>query len=357
MANKNKRFCVFCGEKPVSKSNEHVIPLWLIKLTGDPKRLIRIGPLINNKERGLLEIPFDQFQFPACVKCNEQFGELEDSVKPVIENLIAFKEVSSADMDVLLDWFDKVRIGLWLGYHQLLDKNYWKIIPNFHISDRIGMKDRAIIIYRSRDQSKRINFTGVNTPAFAHSPTCFTLTINNLCFTNISCDFLLAKRSGLPYPKTIFVNWENQILIRLPLIAGSETYRYPVLGYNYDRRSTVIAQPIFERFAASIPNYYETDYVRTMSIKSGRFKPLIQKRNVVNLYPNYATSDWLPDETHDTEWLLNRIYTQTLQLQIEQLRRLHVERSEDIERKKGVKYNIIQCIKANQLLLSHFKSK
>jgi hypothetical protein len=32
------KFCVFCGKKPQSKNREHIIPQWLIALTGDPNR-------------------------------------------------------------------------------------------------------------------------------------------------------------------------------------------------------------------------------------------------------------------------------------------------------------------------------
>ena len=29
------KFCVFCGNKPKGKNNEHIIPKWLIEFTGD----------------------------------------------------------------------------------------------------------------------------------------------------------------------------------------------------------------------------------------------------------------------------------------------------------------------------------
>ena len=40
---KTKKICVFCGKKPIEKTNEHIIPLWLIEYTGDPKRKIFLG--------------------------------------------------------------------------------------------------------------------------------------------------------------------------------------------------------------------------------------------------------------------------------------------------------------------------
>jgi hypothetical protein len=32
------KVCVFCGEKPTNKTKEHIIPEWLIELTGDINR-------------------------------------------------------------------------------------------------------------------------------------------------------------------------------------------------------------------------------------------------------------------------------------------------------------------------------
>ena len=42
-ADKLPKFCVFCGKKPENKNKEHIIPQWLIKLTGDPNRKINLG--------------------------------------------------------------------------------------------------------------------------------------------------------------------------------------------------------------------------------------------------------------------------------------------------------------------------
>jgi len=33
------KFCIFCGDKPQSKNLEHIIPQWLLKMTGDPTPL------------------------------------------------------------------------------------------------------------------------------------------------------------------------------------------------------------------------------------------------------------------------------------------------------------------------------
>ncbi|MBE6918008.1 MAG: hypothetical protein E7470_08950 [Ruminococcaceae bacterium] len=35
--------CIFCGEPISEKSREHVIPQWLIEMTGEKKRIAAIG--------------------------------------------------------------------------------------------------------------------------------------------------------------------------------------------------------------------------------------------------------------------------------------------------------------------------
>jgi len=356
MQSNQKRFCIFCGKKPVSKTNEHVIPQWLIHLTGDPSRLIQIGPFINQKE-SVIELSFNQFKFPACSECNGKYGELEERVKPVVEKLLAFGKMTSQEFDIVLDWFDKVRVGLWLGYHHFLEKNYWGIEPNFHISERIGISDRVLIIYKVSDANKRINFSGMNIPAFAHSPTCFTLTINNLFFTNVSTDFLVAKRSGLPYPRIMHININNQFGLVEPPKNGSSKLSYPILGFNYDRRCTVIAQPIFTRFLSFFEEEYNTKYIRDISMNTGKAKPIIQKNGQVMLYPDTPSIDWIPDETHDLHGMFRTTYIQTLQLQIDLLKKSHVARDQNKVEKQLLSYNINQCIKINKQFITRLKEE
>ncbi|MBI5877642.1 MAG: hypothetical protein HZB53_08335 [Chloroflexi bacterium] len=226
-----RRVCIFCGRKPGTKTNEHVIPRWLISMTGDPKRPINVGPFMSQQEP-FGKFAFDQFKFPACDNCNASFAKLEIRAKPIVEKLLALNGVSTVDFDILLDWFDKIRIGLWLGFHQYLDQNFWQIVPNFYIAARIGMADRALLIYRTKGAQRGVSFLGVGTPAFAHSPSCFTLVVNDLVIVNASTDFLLARQVGLPYPRSMFVKGDNSLVIQSPLEPGTKEIRYPVLGYN-----------------------------------------------------------------------------------------------------------------------------
>ena len=55
-----ERFCVFCGAKPNKKSREHIIPQWLIELTGDPQRQAVFGPFLDERTR---ELTYRNFAF------------------------------------------------------------------------------------------------------------------------------------------------------------------------------------------------------------------------------------------------------------------------------------------------------
>ena len=107
-----EKFCVFCGQAPEEKNREHVIPRWLIEMTGDPKRIARFGIAFDKPFR-LREFSFDALVFPACTSCNTRFGVLEERIKPLIPKLLSYEPISQNELIALLDWLDKIRIGLW----------------------------------------------------------------------------------------------------------------------------------------------------------------------------------------------------------------------------------------------------
>jgi hypothetical protein len=97
--------CIFCGQRPESKTKEHVIPKWLIAMTGDPKRQVSFGTYnINNKPP--TKLAFDQLTFPACEQCNGEFSDLEGRARNVTERLLEKGHLTSADFNCLLDWLD-----------------------------------------------------------------------------------------------------------------------------------------------------------------------------------------------------------------------------------------------------------
>ena len=85
-----KKFCVFCGQKPSSKHKEHIIPQWLIELTGDPNRLAIFSNIFDIQEMRLVqkEFAFDQFKFPSCAKCNEEYSDFENKAREVVLRIL-----------------------------------------------------------------------------------------------------------------------------------------------------------------------------------------------------------------------------------------------------------------------------
>ena len=54
--------------------------------------------------------------FPSCKRCNDKYSRLENQVKELVIRLVAREPIKVVQYLPVLDWFDKVRIGLWLGY-------------------------------------------------------------------------------------------------------------------------------------------------------------------------------------------------------------------------------------------------
>lgn len=218
-----QKFCIFCGNHPESKNKEHVLPQWLIKMTGNPKRVVVIG----KKDGKEIKFPWTNYVFPSCEKCNSDFAEIEAKVKTVVEKLINETAISHPEFDLLLDWIDKIRIGVWLGHAQLYNKDFK---PNFYINQRVGSKDRLCLFYKIDDDEEGIGITGTETEIFEHIPSCFALTINNLAIFNYSNDFIFSKNLGFPYPKDYFYHANGMIRvdevkngmskITLPLLSG-----------------------------------------------------------------------------------------------------------------------------------------
>jgi len=196
--------CVFCGEPPDNKTKEHVIPKWLIELTGDPKRTWNLGVRFAEEEEAKRERKFaaDQFQFPACEACNRAYSDREGRAKLYMAKLIAAEALTARQWDDLLDWFDKVRIGLWLGM-RLFHQELVLMPPKFRISQRIGRKDRCLLVHRINPDHEGLIMHGVGDPVFLNWPSCFGLTVNGLIFVNISSDYLLAARIGFPFPRKL----------------------------------------------------------------------------------------------------------------------------------------------------------
>lgn len=216
-----RKFCLFCGEKPIDKNKEHIIPQWLIKYTGDPKRI----PLLGKKDGKEIKFSWLNFVFPACEECNSNFGKIEAKIQIILDKIDKEKSLSHNEINLFLDWLDKIRIGLWLGHAMLQKKDFE---PNFFINNRVASKDRLCLIYKLNDSEKGIGLIGTDTPVFEHTPSCFSLTINNMIFFNYSKEFLLSKNLGFPYPNKFSYNSEKYLNID-KIVPGDYKIVYPII--------------------------------------------------------------------------------------------------------------------------------
>jgi hypothetical protein len=265
-----KRFCIFCGEPPKNKNNEHVLPRWLIEMTGDPKRQVTLGINRSPEKKGQLrQYAFDQFTFPACEECNSRYANLEGTIKTVFEKIFAKTALDAQEISTLLDWFDKVRVGIWLG-NLLLDKNPFQITPQFHIESRVGQFDRLLLIERSSNFESRLNFQGTSSMAFHYTPSAWGLSVNDYHFTNISFSFLLSRRLGFPFPEKIVkapIIPETASALALKMATGLHRVSHPVIRRHFPGKGTYIFQPMFGGFAdQSCSDFYNSNYVLNHSL-------------------------------------------------------------------------------------------
>ncbi|WP_299096799.1 hypothetical protein [uncultured Winogradskyella sp.] len=270
------KFCVFCGKKPENKTKEHIIPKWLIKLTGDEKREISLGLNFYDLASGDLYdiknrlLSFQNFQFPACDNCNQKYSNFEANTSVVIKKILKEDYINESEINQLLDWFDKVRIGLWLG-SITLDKIKDEVSPKFYINNRIGTKDRALYIYKLEENHNGINFHGFNTPAFQFVPSIFGLRINNFFFINYSIDNLLAERFGLPFYRHLDYEKNTNREIFEPMI-GSNKIQTPILQTVFPKPTLTLFQSILS--INKLPEKFINEYVKNTMASEERSKIL-----------------------------------------------------------------------------------
>jgi len=263
--------CIFCGKPPNKKNNEHVVPKWLIELTGDPKREWHLGVRTSHPELKIRKYAADQFQFPACEACNGRYAALEGRAKAHVTNLLAGNDIIAAAWDDLLDWFDKVRIGLWLGT-MMLNKNWPIPEPNFFVDQRIGQKDRCVLVYPGNPDAKLLNMTGASDPVFMYSPSAFMLVVNGLIFVNVSYEFLLSARMGFPYPCKTTVKGARKYVEDF---AATFNARPPFLRFNFYPPILGIYQTILLEGALDAEKYkplVDHEYVASKRIGGAKTK-------------------------------------------------------------------------------------
>lgn len=273
---------------------EHVVPQWLIKMTGDEKRLCCLKTILPR------DIPFIQFKFPACEVCNSKYSDMEGAVKNVIIKILDGQSVNASEINLLMDWMDKVRIGLWLGA-LYLKKQVDQMAPHMHIESRMGLKDRILIIERQNHQEKRLSFVGPTQTTFLHNPCAFQLIINNYVFTNVSEYGLVARRLGFPYCDRVkFLDIEH-VEFNTYKRAPGRIVNPVVRGLYGAPDKTIIYQSCAPTQATIFPDLYKNAYVTSHSLdavtgrggifyqKNANGALYLQENASVNLTPKFTT--------------------------------------------------------------------
>lgn len=260
---KAEKVCIFCGIKPEGKSKEHVLPQWLMKLTGDPKRQVVMGETVKNGKQKIRVFSFDQFTFPACTQCNNDYSELESRVQTIVSDLLAKRAISEVDCNIFLDWLDKVRIGLWLGNRYLTD-NKSDVVPNFYISGRIGNADRMAWIMRG-DLADGLSMLGSQTPMFSIMPSVFGLRINDMMIISGSTDLMISERLGFPYASKRWTELGER-RTGMQIARGTGRIVSPIFHVQPRLASLRIYQPIFSKFLDESDGPFSDPYVKSLAL-------------------------------------------------------------------------------------------
>lgn len=265
-----KKFCVFCGKTPDKKNDEHIIPQWLIRKTGEPNRVLPLAfdkKTFETKSQSALS-----FVFPACTACNTEFSDLEGRVSLILDKLLNDEAVGQNELSSLMDWLDKVRVGLWLG-DMMRNKDFVFVERHFHIKDRIGQKDRISYFFKAGDSQKGFTIAGVHTPTFHFRPSCFGLTVNNLYIVNVSFDYLFMGRLG--FPRYVDRYFTDDGLMGGRLIPGKEKIHLPIVDYDMPLDHFAIFQPCISNVAAKRFGYddiFNTEFIQKNTIDGWKGK-------------------------------------------------------------------------------------
>jgi len=353
------KYCIFCGKKPDNKNKEHIIPQWLIELTGNPKRPAAFGFDKNfNKPYKKRIFAFDQFVFPSCTKCNEKYSKLEEDAKDIVLKILKNADVTSDEMTILFNWMDKVRIGLWLGFIQL-DKNFVGIKPKYYISSRIGKYDRLLQIKKSDYSGKRLCFSGIETYSFTLTPSVYQLIINNYYFINISYFYLFSRRMGFPYPPEIsYIYTQDNYFAELTLNEGLERMLKPLIKKPIVEPYLDIYQPIIPiEILDEYKQFYQTKYViehcldykngfgNIFKVENGTYSEY-SKNMPLSLTPSFIYDDknlWVNSVIQVLEW---QNWLNKLPYNLEPL-------SEEI--RKNFRSERLFANKINNLIINHLR--
>jgi len=200
----------------------------------------------------------------------------------------------------------------------------WNIRPRFRVAQRIGMNDRMVGIYRAKYAREGLTVLGANLPSFGIMPSCFSMLINDLYFTNISDLFLFARRIGFPHAAEWYSRAEGDGVF-CEVVRGRERKMLPLLKGRLRLRGAELYQSMYGAglCKAEAREIYSTDYVRghSMDPERGVGKVFREKGNALHEIPVEASMEWAPESQCEREEINAGIVLQTIEWQMELLKR------------------------------------
>jgi len=355
-----EKTCIFCGKPPKNKTKEHIIPKWLIEFTKQNFKKLPFGPYYKFDESNKLILEFRTFSFksfvyPACKTCNNEYSELEKRAKVVVLKLLNESPLANIDFNLLLSWFDKIRIGLYVA-NIYNSQNILGIQPKFYINQGAQTKDRMLLIYKIHDRADNLLFGGVGLPAFIHYPLSFFLIINNFGFLNIWDDLFLAKSFGLPYPEKKILWYDQNFDVIVP---GTNKIEYPVIGIKYQEACTQIYQPILnDIFKNPIKKKCpENHYKQVFSTSDSKYGKIFYKKpnTPIKEYHREENRDWIPNknEVLTKENIMEYLTLISLKVQNHYLSEYGVEIA--LERSRVINQKFKLAIELNQAIIDYLE--
>lgn len=208
------RTCIFCGVefRGQKKNFEHVISRWLVEHADLAKRTMPVA--LQGRQ---FDAAMNRIGAHSCAKCNDESSGLESAAKHAYGKILNGDDLFEWDIQVLLDWLDKVRTGLWL-WLVAVGRDEFKFRPKFTINSRVATKDRllAIVKYRPEQRMTGLGLQGVN-PIFARMPSAVGLLINNVQLLSISTDLFVLRHM-------------RPIEVRRAIRGGAERDHYEVVA-------------------------------------------------------------------------------------------------------------------------------
>lgn len=288
------RSCVFCGNPPIKRNREHVIPQWLIELTGDARREWQLGMQFVEGSGEYRERKYsaNQFKFPACARCNGNYSALETRAKDYMLRIQSKQPLTASDWDDFLTWFDKVRVGLWLGW-RMLNRELPHQSANFQIDQRIGKKDRCVLVYRINPHYRGLHMLGAGDLIFFMWPFCFALIVNELFFINVSSDFILSSRMGFPFFKKIVDNFP---VIKCSDLECFYRQKVPFLRFDFPIPIIEVYQTVLLDEDFTVGQIYEYRKLADHPLIRSKLIPGSGTRSLIHSVQDGRSISFLPDE-------------------------------------------------------------